>query len=43
MGEIGDILQLANGLNGPNRLNLTKVRIRARTIDLKSLGPLVSR
>ena len=36
--EIGDILQLANGLNGPNRLNLTKVRISARKIDMKSLG-----
>jgi hypothetical protein len=28
--EIGDILQLANGLNGPNRLNLTKVGLSAR-------------
>jgi len=28
--EIGDILQLANGLNGPNRLNLTKVGPSAR-------------
>ncbi|MEN8693156.1 MAG: hypothetical protein ABF303_03810 [Desulfobacterales bacterium] len=28
--EIGDILQLANGLNGPNRLNLTKARASAR-------------
>ena len=36
-----DILQLANRLNGPNRLNLTKVGISARTIDLKSLGPHV--
>ena len=39
--EIDDILQLANGLNGPNRLNLTKVGTSARTIDLRSLGPHV--
>ena len=39
--EIGDILQLANGLNGPSRLNLTKVGTSARTIYLRSLGPHV--
>lgn len=39
--EIDDILQLANGLNGPNRLNLTKVGTSARTIDPISLGPAV--
>ena len=31
--EIDDILQLANGLNGPNRLNLTRVVASARISD----------